>query len=68
VYFKSGDDGLWYEPSEKMATQHIYDVCWIKSRKELVTNEEAQKKFKELDSKYKDWQAQNKYADNMMRE
>lgn len=65
VYENSGDDGLWYKPSEKMATQNLYDACNIKSRSELATNPEAQEKFRELDQQFKDWQ---RYGDNLNRE
>ena len=45
----------------------IYDTCKISSRSEISTNVEAQNRFKELLRKYKDWQAENTYADNLER-
>lgn len=39
----------------------IYMVCDIKSRSELVTNAEAQNKFKDLLRKYDDWEYENRY-------
>lgn len=47
----------------------ICRYCQIKSRSELATNIEAQKKFKELDRKYKEWlnPIENQYADNLNR-
>ena len=40
---------------ERHCKESIYKHCGIKSRTELVTNKEAQAKFRELDRKYQDW-------------
>ena len=53
---------------EIYATKCIYLHCNIKSRKELVTNKEAQEKFKALDRKYKEWlkpTIEEQYPDNI---
>lgn len=43
----------------------ICNYCNITSRSELVTNLAAQAKFKELLDKYKDWQFEQRHADNI---
>lgn len=45
----------------------IRQFCGIKSRKELLDNEGAQKKFRELQSKFKDWEFERKYSENLSR-
>ncbi len=52
---------------EGYAKQVIYLHCDIKSRAELANNIEAQRKFKELDQKFKDWQFEQNHADNLGR-
>lgn len=52
---------------EKIAVWWIYHFCNIESRSELTTNIEAQNKFKELLEKYKTFQLENQYADNLER-
>ncbi len=52
---------------ENHARYFVMEKCNIKSRKELVTNKEAQEKFKELDQKYKDWGYENRYEENLSR-
>lgn len=53
--------------NESHARDFICEYCNIKSRSELATNVKAQAKFKELLEKYKDWQFENNYADNLSR-
>tara|TARA_R110002126_G_scaffold196305_1_gene344287 strand:- start:859 stop:1431 length:573 start_codon:yes stop_codon:yes gene_type:complete len=43
------------ETAENLARCMIVDECNIDSRKELVTNKEAQEKFRELDRAYIEW-------------
>ena len=43
------------QQKEYLACQKIYELCNISSRKELVTNEEAQKVFKDLMIEYGNW-------------
>ena len=53
---------------EELATKHIYMVCNISSRKELVTNKEAQETFRELDRAYIEWgkpSVDEQYQDNL---
>ena len=53
--------------TEIMTSHYIKYYCNIKSRSELATNVKAQANFKELLEKYKDWQFENNYADNLSR-
>lgn len=53
--------------TEECASEHLKSFCGINSRSELATNIEAQSKFKELLEKYKDWQFENNYSDNINR-
>ncbi len=50
---------------EEAAKGFILDKCNIKSRSELTTDKEAQRLFKQLDQKYKDWQFEQRHADNL---
>ena len=52
---------------ESAAIQYICRICNINSRSELTTNIEAQKLFRELDQKFKDWQYENSYQGNLNR-
>lgn len=56
-----------YMRDESGAIRCIYEQCNIKSRAELYSNIEAQTKFRELDQKYKTWQLEQTYADNLSR-
>jgi len=49
------------------AAHCIYMECNIKSRKELVTDKEAQEKFKTLVQQFNDWKFENTYKDNLNR-
>lgn len=42
-------------------------ICGIKSRKELATNPEAQKKCRELFNKFDQWKTERRYKDNLER-
>lgn len=53
---------------EENCRTFIISFCGINSRSELTTNPKAQAKFQELDNKYKDWQAGNRYKENFERE
>ncbi len=54
-------------PSETEVAWWIKGVCNIKSRSELVYNIDAQLKFRELLHRYKDWQFENNYSENLSR-
>jgi len=57
--------------SEELIIEWLYQKCNIKSRTELVTNKEAQEKFRELDRKYKEWckpSVDDQYEDNLNRD
>jgi len=54
-----------FTDEEENARNCICSQCNIESRSELTTNKEAQEKFKQLDQKYKDWQYEKTYADNL---
>jgi hypothetical protein len=53
----------------KSATEALYEQCGIESRKELVSNEEAQAAFKNLNQQYNDWlnPLEEQYAENLSR-
>lgn len=53
--------------NENAARTFLIDYCNISSRSELTIKIEAQNKFKELLEKYKDWQVEQQYADNLER-
>lgn len=53
--------------NENAAREFILIYCKINSRSDLAKNIEAQVLFKQLLEKYKDWQAENNYADNLNR-
>lgn len=46
---------------------YIVDSCAISSRSELATNPRAQESFKMLLERYKTWQLENNYKDNLGR-
>ena len=59
----------WNELTPKdNATDYLYNFCDIVSRSELTTDVAAQKLFRELDQKFKDWQIEQRYKDNLNRE
>lgn len=50
------------------AVEYIYDTCDIVSRSQLVNDKAAQEKFRQLDKQFKDWQWEQRHADNLSRE
>jgi len=56
-----------YQSHEDWCVECLYARCNIKSRSELTTNPAAQEKFKQLDQKFKDWQFEQRNADNLSR-
>ena len=52
---------------EEYARTFICNYCHIKSRSEIATNLIALQRFKELLEKYKDWQYENQYSENLSR-
>lgn len=68
-YIRSLNLGAWVRETDFNEYSKILlcRLCNIKSRSELATNLEAQQKFKELDRKFKNWQFENNYADNLHR-
>jgi len=55
------------ECSESVAREYILKRCGIESRNELAHNTDAQKKFLKIVQDFKDWQASERYADNLTR-
>lgn len=53
--------------SETEATNWICQACNIGSRKELVTNEEAQRKFLVVVEWFNQWKTEQQYSDNLSR-
>jgi len=67
-HIRCEDKEFWcFVPALMGAADYIYKYCNIKSRSELVTNIDAQKKFRELDKKFDAWKDGQRYADNLER-
>jgi len=64
IYVTAKDEDGLYDTCKDF----ILRQCDIESRSELTTNKEAQEKFRQLDQKFKDWQFEQKYPDNLTRE
>lgn len=66
-FYTTSDTGDVRFGKESTATNCIYAECNIESRRELVTNKEAQTLFLELMEQYNDWKFENNYDDNLTR-
>lgn len=53
--------------AEEVAKKYILRLCRIDSRGELASRVAAQIEFEELLERYKDWQAENQYSENLNR-
>lgn len=45
----------------------LYAACWIDSRAELVTDEDAQERFKDLLKNVNQWKTEQQFSDNLSR-
>lgn len=53
--------------AEEVAKKYILRICRIDSRGELASRVAAQIEFEDMLEKYKDWQAENNYSENLNR-
>jgi len=49
------ENNLTFEKTVTAAEQAVRDICNIQSRRELMSNESAQKTFKDLVNQYEEW-------------
>jgi len=66
--FQSFSSAVYFNDKDESGAQEtIKTTCYINSRSELTTNENAQERFLSLVEDFKAWQLENSYADNLNR-
>lgn len=66
-YYYTYPTALMTPRTESQCAGWIKERCNIKKRSELAHNKEAQEEFRRLDQQFKDWQFEQRHADNISR-